>query len=78
MGRHVIHKRGMHEKLVFVDDEILWSGSLNPLSYSNTQEVMERRYSAAVVKDFIAALCVDKLLEEYSQGSPRCRVATAR
>jgi hypothetical protein len=44
-GVVVIHKRHMHEKLVFVDDDVLWCGSLNPLSFSNTHEVMERRVS---------------------------------
>jgi hypothetical protein len=40
---HVLHKLRMHEKLVFVDDDILWSGSLNSLSFTDTPEVMERR-----------------------------------
>src|SRR5207302_772301 len=41
-GCRIIHKLHMHEKLVFLDEDILWSGSLNPLSFSSTQEVMER------------------------------------
>jgi len=57
-GIVVIHKRGMHEKLIFVDDEILWSGSLNPLSYSSTQEVMERRVNREVVSSFSHTLCL--------------------
>lgn len=28
-GAVVIHEYHMHEKLVFVDDDVLWSGSLN-------------------------------------------------
>ena len=42
-GVKVLHKLRMHEKLVFIDDDILWSGSLNSLSFTDTQEVMERR-----------------------------------
>ena len=36
-GVQVVHKRGMHEKLVFVDRAVLWQGSLNPLSSSSTR-----------------------------------------
>lgn len=43
IGTVIIHKLRMHEKLVFIDEDITWSGSLNPLSFSNTQEIMERR-----------------------------------
>lgn len=43
IGITVIHKKGMHEKLVFVDDEVFWNGSLNVLSNSGeTREIMFR------------------------------------
>jgi len=73
-GVIVIHKRRMHEKLVFIDDEILWMGSLNPLSFSNTQEVMERRASRKVVDDFIQTLRLNELIGEYDHGSPTCPI----
>lgn len=74
-GVTVIHKRRMHEKLVFIDDEVLWSGSLNPLSYSDTQEVMERRRSRSVVSDFTRTLRLDDLLSEFAGGvPPRCPI----
>jgi hypothetical protein len=71
-GIAVIHKQGMHEKLIFIDDGILWSGSLNPLSFSNTQEVMERRANQSVVQDFARTLRLEELLGEYKAGSPSC------
>lgn len=71
-GITVIHKKGMHEKLVFVDSDILWSGSLNPLSFRNTQEVMERRKSAAIVEDYATAIKLDELLAAYESGDPTC------
>ena len=71
-GIAVIHKQGMHEKLIFIDDGILWSGSLNPLSFSNTQEVMERRANQKVVHDFARTLRLEELLGEYKAGSPSC------
>lgn len=73
-GVIVIHKRGMHEKLVFIDDNIVWSGSLNPLSFRNTQEIMERRHSPRVVEDFVKVLRLDDLIGEYEPGPPTCPI----
>jgi hypothetical protein len=73
-GAVVIHKRNMHEKLVFVDDDILWSGSLNPLSFTDTQEVMERRHSAQVVDDYAKTLRLNDLVGEYRDGAPTCPI----
>lgn len=43
LGVEIIHKKGMHEKLIFVDDSAVWMGSLNALSFSGeTGEVMHR------------------------------------
>jgi hypothetical protein len=66
-GVTVVHKAKMHEKLVFVDDDLLWQGSLNPLSFSDTQEIMERRRSKAVVEDYQRTLKLEELLGAYDQ-----------
>ena len=43
MGCIVDTRTNMHEKVVIIDDEIIWFGSLNPLSHTNrTDEVMAR------------------------------------
>lgn len=73
-GVTVLHKRLMHEKLVFVDDEVLWSGSLNPLSFSNTQEIMERRVSQRVSQDYASKLRLNEVLAACVGGNPRCDV----
>jgi len=73
-GVVVIHKRRMHEKLVFMDYEILWAGSLNPLSHSDTQEIMERRASRKVVEDYTSKLHLEDLIEEYHGGAPICPI----
>ena len=70
----VIHKMRMHEKLVFIDDQILWSSSLNPLSHSDTQEIVERRQSTVVVNDYAAALRLDDLVGAYDSGANKCPV----
>jgi len=74
VGVKLIHKRGMHEKLAFLDEGILWSGSLNPLSFSRTQEVMERRASIAVVADYAKTLRLAELLAAFERDPERCPI----
>ena len=73
-GVKVLHKLRMHEKLVFIDDDILWSGSLNSLSFTDTQEVMERRVSREVVKDYAHILRLEALLAVSEANANRCPV----
>jgi len=73
-GVVVIHKRRMHEKIAIIDNSILWMGSLNTLSFSSTQEIMERRFSKDVVEDFIKTLRLHELLNEYEDGKPTCPI----
>jgi len=73
-GVTIAHKRAMHEKLVFIDDKVLWQGSLNPLSFSNTQEVMERRASREVVADYAKTLCLDDFVGEFEDSPPDCPI----
>ena len=73
-GVVVIHKRRMHEKIAIIDNFILWMGSLNTLSFSSTQEIMERRFSKNVVEDFIKTLRLHELLNEYEDGNPICPI----
>jgi hypothetical protein len=73
-GVTVLHKFHMHEKLVFIDQELLWSGSLNSLSFTDTQEVMERRVSREVVADYARVLRLEALLSAHEAGENRCPV----
>lgn len=73
-GLHIIHKQRMHEKLIFVDTDILWEGSLNPLSFSNTREHMERRKSRKVFEEYALTIRLEELLGEYNKGTPTCPV----
>jgi superfamily I DNA and/or RNA helicase len=70
----IVHKRGMHEKLVFIDDSILWEGSLNPLSFRDTQEHMERRFSKKVSTEYASTLRLNNLIEGYNDGAPECPI----
>lgn len=71
-GIAIVHKQRMHEKLVLIDDDVLWQGSLNPLSYSATQEVMERRRSREIVRDYARVLRLDELLDAYRKRETSC------
>ena len=73
-GVVVVHKKGMHEKLVFIDDSIIWIGSLNPLSFTDTQEIMERRVSKTLVIEYSRVLRLKELVGEYADGSPPCPI----
>ncbi len=78
-GITVIHKNGMHEKLVLIDNHIVWTGSLNPLSFNanKTQEIMERREDARVFKDYAETLMLDGLLGPCATAAPACPICKA-
>jgi len=76
-GIAVIHKLRMHEKLVFIDEDVTWSGSLNPLSFSNTQEIMERRKSKAVLKDYFQILRLHELISSCGTPEGTCPICGA-
>ncbi|MGR3179617.1 MAG: AAA domain-containing protein [Candidatus Anammoxibacter sp.] len=77
IGIIVIHKLRMHEKLVFIDDDIIWSGSLNPLSFLNTQEIMERRKSKDVLRDYSKILRIEELLGVQGKPEAFCPICNA-
>jgi hypothetical protein len=73
-GVVVIHKAKMHEKIVFVDETILWTGSLNTLSHSDTREIMERRVSKKVFDDYAKTLRLFDLLSAFDEGNTSCPI----
>ena len=73
-GAAFIYKMRMHEKVVFIDDDIIWTGSLNPLSFSNTQEIMERRNSKLVVENYKTILKLDDLLSIHRKKEDVCPI----
>jgi hypothetical protein len=74
IGVAVMHKIGMHEKLCFIDDDITWVGSLNALSFSNTQEIMERRKSRDVQEHYFRVLRLNELLEVHGKPQSKCPI----
>lgn len=81
IGVSILHKKGMHEKVILVDDDIIWTGSLNALSYTgNTGEVMERRKDNSkektIINSYIKILDIDYLIRalenDYETKCPIC------
>lgn len=67
----------MHEKLVFIDDEIVWMGSLNVLSFTGlTGEFMQRCADTSYVTKYEKAFSIDPICDvtsySYSQKCPVC------
>jgi DNA-binding CsgD family transcriptional regulator len=73
-GVTVIHKPRMHEKLVFIDTDIAWTGSLNVLSFRNTAEWMGRWKSAAVYADFATPMALEAVLAAYNADEAHCPI----
>jgi hypothetical protein len=71
-GVHVVHKRGMRQKLALIDGATLWQGSLDPLSLGSAEGIMERRVSSEIVAAYREALRLDDLLDAYRAAETRC------
>lgn len=53
IGVSILHKKGMHEKLIFIDSEAVWIGSLNALSFTGlTGEVMQRHADKELTAEY--------------------------
>ena len=73
-GVHVVPKKAMHEKLVFVDDDVLWIGSLNPLSFRATREIMERRNSREIADKYRRTLQLDIAFDAFEGTTASCPI----
>jgi hypothetical protein len=54
LGVHVSFRERVHEKVAIIDEHILWDGSLNILSHSDSSERMTRWLDRRLVKDAMA------------------------
>ena len=85
IGCVVDTRKNLHEKIVVVDDKIVWTGSLNPLSHtSSTTEIMMRIESDELSKQITSFLALYKIKPEDSKGSlllkenPGCPICQSR
>jgi phosphatidylserine/phosphatidylglycerophosphate/cardiolipin synthase-like enzyme len=58
IGITVLLTVGHHRKLAIIDTDILWEGSLNILSQSDSCEVMRRIESRRVVDQMVEFVCI--------------------
>ncbi len=65
MGVTVLYTIKHHRKLAVIDRQIIWEGSLNILSYSNSCEIMRRLLSANLAEELIGFI----KLTTYTEGS---------
>ena len=71
-GIHIIHKKGMHEKVIIIDDDIVWIGSLNVLSFGGTtKEVMCKIISKEGAKEFAEIFDIQHILEATDDEEER-------
>ena len=62
IGVTVLYTGRLHRKLAIIDSEILWEGSLNILSQSDSCEIMRRTESIKVVSQMTRFLGVSKYI----------------
>ncbi len=55
-----------HRKIAVIDDEILWEGSLNMLSHSNSRELMRRTQSKELCEQIFKFTSVKRDLKWYN------------
>jgi len=53
LGIVVLYTARHHRKLAIIDRQIIWEGSLNILSYSNSCEIMRRMLSSNLAEELI-------------------------
>jgi predicted nucleic acid-binding Zn-ribbon protein len=86
LGCVVDTRKDTHEKIVIVDGEILWFGSLNPLSHtSRTGEVMARLVSHNLAQQMAAFVAIkpSRVTETYAnlamvKENPPCALCNRR
>lgn len=59
IGIIVLYTVKHHRKIAIIDDEIIWEGSLNILSQSDSCEIMRRSVSQQLVCDMLNFISVD-------------------
>ncbi|MEK7620871.1 MAG: phospholipase D-like domain-containing protein [Patescibacteria group bacterium] len=62
MGIKVLYTVKHHRKLAIIDEELLWEGSLNILSQSDSCEIMRRTVSNSLAWQMIRFTKLDRLL----------------
>lgn len=85
IGCNVDCRSRIHQKVVLIDDSIVWHGSLNALSHAHsTEESMTRCVNSGLAKALSASMAKIRCSEEKAARSvsqaenPRCKVCASR
>ena len=60
----VLYTTGHHRKLAIIDSKVIWEGSLNILSFSDSCEIMRRIASSGDAKTLVNFIGVQKYLQD--------------
>ncbi len=66
-------RRSMHEKVILIDDTLVWQGSLNLLSHRSTKEQMQRLVSKKVQKEVVKLLDLNDYKKIQAADDPAMR-----
>lgn len=71
-GLQIIHKKGMHEKIMIIDSDTVWIGSLNMLSFGGkTGEIMCKIISREGAKEFADLYDIEHIIQSVNNESER-------
>ena len=62
IGIRVLYTCGHHRKLAIIDTQIIWEGSLNILSFSDSCEIMRRITSSEEARSLISFIKLGKFI----------------
>jgi len=60
LGATVVQRKGMHQKVAVIDNQVVWEGSLNILSHKDTQEQMRRFEGQNAAEEVVRNLEIDE------------------
>jgi phosphatidylserine/phosphatidylglycerophosphate/cardiolipin synthase-like enzyme len=60
----VLYTAGHHRKLAIIDGKVVWMGSLNILSFSDSCEIMTRTVSLIAAKELVNFIGIRKYLQD--------------
>ena len=79
IGVIVEFRQQIHQKAVLIDENIVWFGSLNPLSWKSTLETMARFDHPGLTSDFAESMATNKKLMKKNASfivepeNPQCK-----
>lgn len=61
----ILYTSGHHRKLVVIDRQVVYEGSLNILSFNDSYEIMRKMTSETLARQLIRFIAIDKYIKEF-------------